>query len=369
MSQPTPNMLYTTGTATSSTAAFVTVFANTDPNPSNTQFSVQQRWINLNTGAEFILAGYTSFNGSIQSNWLEITEGSSNVQTVTGNSGGAVGATAGNINIIGDTTTITFVGNPGTSTLTANVILPASAHQVLVGEITSIAGITPSVTAGIPLISQGTSADPIFGTAVVSGGGTGITSATAYGLITGGTTSTGNMQVIAPNASTHAVLVSQGTSALPIFTTTGSLYVTSISFNAGTDTLDTYIGRTTWTPVLTFGGLSTGITYSTQSGVYEVIGSIATYYFSIQLTSVGSATGTASITGFPYTAATDFSSIGLYYTDLTLPAGINDVLFVPENQGGSAEFSGVGSNQPETLLTEVNFTNTTFISVSGYVFI
>lgn len=44
------------------------------------------------------------------------------VQTLTGNSGGAVPPTAGNINVEGDGTTITVVGNPGTSTLTISQV-------------------------------------------------------------------------------------------------------------------------------------------------------------------------------------------------------------------------------------------------------
>lgn len=45
------------------------------------------------------------------------------VQTLTGNSGGAVGPDGSqNINVVGDGTTITIAGNPGTHTLTASVI-------------------------------------------------------------------------------------------------------------------------------------------------------------------------------------------------------------------------------------------------------
>lgn len=44
------------------------------------------------------------------------------VMTLTGNSGGAVSPDGGgNINVLGDTTTINITGNPGTNTLTANV--------------------------------------------------------------------------------------------------------------------------------------------------------------------------------------------------------------------------------------------------------
>lgn len=74
--------------------------------------------------------------------------------------------------------------------------------------------VAPSATSGVPVISQGSSSQPVFGTAVVGGGGTGITTATAYGVLTAGTTSTGNFQVVTPGAS-GTILQSGGASALP----------------------------------------------------------------------------------------------------------------------------------------------------------
>jgi hypothetical protein len=51
------------------------------------------------------------------------------VSTLTGNSGGAVSPTAGNINVIGDTVGITITGNPGTHTLTASLVGGGQAAQ------------------------------------------------------------------------------------------------------------------------------------------------------------------------------------------------------------------------------------------------
>src|ERR1700676_189959 len=49
------------------------------------------------------------------------------VETLTGNTGGAVGPNgSGNINVVGDGTSITDVGNPGTNTLTFSLIAPVS---------------------------------------------------------------------------------------------------------------------------------------------------------------------------------------------------------------------------------------------------
>jgi hypothetical protein len=51
-------------------------------------------------------------------------------------------------------------------------------HGILLGHSTgAITGVTPSGTSGIAIISQGSSADPVFGTVVVAGGGTGATTA------------------------------------------------------------------------------------------------------------------------------------------------------------------------------------------------
>lgn len=56
---------------------------------------------------------------------------------------------------------------------------------------------------------------------------------------------------------------------------------------------------TTWTPVLQFGGASTGITYSVQSGSCQVIGNMVFVQGRITLTNKGSATGPATIAGLP----------------------------------------------------------------------
>jgi hypothetical protein len=69
----------------------------------------------------------------------------------------------------------------------------------------------------VPLVSAGSSTNPAFGTAVVAGGGTGLTSATAYAVVCGGTSSTGNLQSIASLGTSGQVLTSNGASALPTF--------------------------------------------------------------------------------------------------------------------------------------------------------
>src|SRR5690242_14051035 len=70
-----------------------------------------------------------------------------------------------------------------------------TAHYLPIGNGTSaLTLLAPSATSGVPLISQGAAADPVYGTAVVAGGGTGNTTFTAYSVLCAGTTATGAFQ-------------------------------------------------------------------------------------------------------------------------------------------------------------------------------
>jgi|SRR5277367_583218 len=81
------------------------------------------------------------------------------VTELTGNSGGAVSALAGNINVVGDGTTITIMGNPGAHTLTASLV-STGAIQTLTGD--AGGAISPSagninVIAGLSTLNSGSS--------------------------------------------------------------------------------------------------------------------------------------------------------------------------------------------------------------------
>lgn len=89
-------------------------------------------------------------------------------------------------------------------------------HNLLIGNGSSpLTLLPPSATSGIPLISQGASLDPAYGTAVVAGGGTGNTTFTAFSVICAGTTATGPFQNVVGLGSAGQVLTSAGPGALP----------------------------------------------------------------------------------------------------------------------------------------------------------
>lgn len=115
------------------------------------------------------------------------------------------------------TLTGVLTGN-GTSAFSANTITQYG--TVVAGASNAVASVAPSATSGIPLVSNGTSANPSYSTAVVAGGGTGnSTLTTAYGVLCAGTTATGAIQTISSLGSSGQVLTSQGVSSLPQWTT------------------------------------------------------------------------------------------------------------------------------------------------------
>ena len=119
-----------------------------------------------------------------------------------------------------------------------------------------------------------------------------------------------------------------------------------------------------WTPVLKFGGGSTGITYSARDGSYTRIGRQVTVNFMIEMTSKGSSTGTATITGLPFpvddlvsNTVIEASGVSAYWNNFE-----PDMYFF----GFTAESTGGGQltlrHQPESGAGDavVSVTNSTF---------
>jgi hypothetical protein len=233
-----------------------------------------------------------------------------------------------------------------------------TAHGVLLGQgNSSIVAVAPSATSGVALISQGAAADPAFGTVVVAGGGTGNTSQAAYSLVCGGTTTTGAFQAVS-DVATGQVLVSGGTSALPAFSATPT--VTSISF--GNQAISAYVTNS-WTPVLKFGGSATGITYTTQSGLYWQIGSLIYFSLQITLSSKGAQTGTATITGFPQTITS--GDVGLYAVQAEFLTYIGNCVVGQLTSGSGMRLLLEKTASASTVLDNTAFANNTGLIING----
>lgn len=155
-----------------------------------------------------LLSGGTFTNGD-SCTWSNTTGFSCNSTPSTGTVTTTGSPSSGQLAAFSGATSIT-------SATAANVgsIIDLAEYDLIASGGTSAApvGIVPSSTSGVPLVSQGSSAQAAFGTAVVAGGGTGDTTLTAYAPLFGGTTSTGAVQ--SGTAGTAGqVLTSGGSSA------------------------------------------------------------------------------------------------------------------------------------------------------------
>jgi hypothetical protein len=119
--------------------------------------------------------------------------------------------------------------------------------------------------------------------------------------------------------------------------------------------------KSTWTPVLNFGGATTGITYTTQTGTYTRSGNIIVAEMRIVLSSKGSATGAATITGLPVSAlgtpigsVIDFGVGGAGMTGAPFAVISGTTLFLVQTAAAA-----------RTSLADTNFTNTTDIRISA----
>lgn len=75
-------------------------------------------WLNTTTQQLYVLVSLVQNIAT----WVLLTGPNGPILSLTGNTGGAVFPLAGNINVVGDGTTISIAGNPGTHTLTASFI-------------------------------------------------------------------------------------------------------------------------------------------------------------------------------------------------------------------------------------------------------
>lgn len=121
----------------------------------------------------------------------------------------------------------------------------------------TLVNISPSVTSGVPLISQGSSANPIFGTAVVAGGGTGAVTLTSNGVLLGNGTS----PVSATTAGTTGQVLTGVTGSAPTFQTPAASSITITGDSGGGLTGNSF----------TFTGGTTGLTFA-GAGTTETVG-------------------------------------------------------------------------------------------------
>jgi len=122
-----------------------------------------------------------------------------------------------------------------------------------------------------------------------------------------------------------------------------------------------------FTPSVTFGGGSTGVTYSSSRriGKYTKLGNVVEYFVHVELTSKGSSTGAVQITGLPFTVVGDQHYIpGAVF--ISAMASLASGAPIYRAQTGTTVLDCYEiTNSSYSGITNSNYTNSTGVQVSG----
>ncbi len=170
--------------------------------------------------------------------------------------------------------------------------------------------------------------------------------------------------LVAGNGVTVSNTVGEGDPTIALVTTPLPLTGGQIAFpatqnpSANVNTLDDY-EEGTFTPVISFGGASVGITYSTQSGVYTKIGNLVVLNVFMVMTSKGSSTGNAVFSGMPFSAGLPaFACMCGYYAGMS---GLTGAVSLVSQSGTAMSINQTGAVTVNPL-ADTNFSNTSAIA-------
>lgn len=152
-----------------------------------------------------------------------------------------------------------------------------------------------------------------------------------------------------------------------------NVYADGITFDDGSNIMSAY-EEGTWTPTLAFGGGSTGITYSSQTGNYTKIGNVVFIQCNISLSSKGTDTGDATLTLPISTGAGASSSLNMQcttFTAITLGSTYSVISIALQTSSTSANInrSDPGGGGAYATLSDSAFSNTSLIRFSGFYFV
>lgn len=104
----------------------------------------------------------------------------------------------------------------------------------------------------------------------------------------------------------------------------------------------------TFTPFISFGGGTTGITYYTQTGLYTRVGRVVTVSGNIYVNSKGSSTGTFELKGFPYNSSGYATFQNTWRSGITFTGQLQAFINASESRVSITTISITGS---ETFLS------------------
>ena len=120
----------------------------------------------------------------------------------------------------------------------------------------------------------------------------------------------------------------------------------------------------TWTPVLAFGGASVGITYAAGTrGLYTKIGNTVVVNALLELTNKGSSTGTAVLSGLPFTSNAFINYVGVsaLYGSITVSGTIQPLQLGNTTNINLYEVTAAGVT---SQLDNTDFANNSYVHIS-----
>ena len=245
-------------------------------------------------------------------------------------------------------------GGTGAATLTDHGVLLGSGT----GAITPTAvGATGEVLIGNTGADASWSASPTVTTMYATTFDTNVATA---GVTLAGTT----LAADGSDAAINITLTPKGTGRV---STAANINAAGISFDSGTTTLANYATTTSFTPSIDFGGGTTGITYTTQTGYYSRIGNIIFFQGYILLSSKGSSTGYIHVNGLPTNASHD--SYGVCQLANATYTGDSVIWKIAASSSYLALLIGSQASAATVVVSDTQIENDTKIIVSGFYFV
>jgi hypothetical protein len=149
---------------------------------------------------------------------------------------------------------------------------------------------------------------------------------------------------------------------------TGQVYIVTNSGSATRITNLSSYEEGTWTPTFTGSGGQSGQVYTTQNGWYVKTGRLVSFQLDIQLSTLGTITGDAQISGLPYAseATSGYLATGKCAW-VNFSANLTDCTFAIANNATLMSLFGITGpgTQNLTALVQGSFTNTSRMAISG----
>jgi hypothetical protein len=389
------NSLDVAANGRTSSIPFVDQFEPRDPTTSDIQYPIQKKWLNTSTGAFWELQNFMSFNGITTANWVLIGHHAAVTETLTGNDGIIVPPTGNNINVLGDVTNILTTGNAATSTITihlngnvATSYVEDVGTAVPSGGILNVLGvngitttgsgntITIEPTSGFLFEGNTVDAHTAPGTNPVVPNSSGLIIVTGGQIAAGSTTNVIETNSLAANTYTIEVQRSQAVASSTVGDNGVSHFnnsIFSVDSNGFVSLTTSFYMNGVFTPVLSFGGASVGITYFAQAAEFTRVGNICYFAIFIHLTSKGSSTGLASVAGLPFVCASSIGSnnVEMNINAASLPSDVFYTLGLVPTGGTNVlpVITQTPASTASTQLADTNFTNTTSFTLEGFYFI